>query len=258
MQNLSKIQAVVLAAGKGTRMNNGRSSAIPKVLFPLVNQPIVSYVIETFKKLGIVKPILVVGYKAGLVRDKFGSKCQYVLQRQRMGTAHAAKLGVKLISDRYHDIIIVQGDDSAFYKKETLKKIIIRHQKNKAVLTFLTARIPNTSDIGRVIRDGKGNVCEVVEKEDMTEEQAKLDEINCGAYIMDLIWAKKNLPKIKKHYKGGKEYPLPDIIKLALGQKVKVVGITIDSAEWIGINTPEQYQRAEEEMRRKLGKISNF
>lgn len=296
------IQAIILAGGKGTRMNQGVASPIPKALYPICGKPMIWYILNTLKNLktpveeqsslrgdaeehknpgsraelttgqGIKteKPIVVVGYKAQEVIKVLGSKYQYAIQKQRLGTGHAAKIGLEAIrvnqrlskgsksaSIRVGDVFILQSDDSAFYKKETLLKAISEHSNNKATITFFTTRIPGLTDYGRIIRNENGDVVDVVEKENMTCEQAKIDETNCGAYLVNTQWLKDNIDKITRHYKGGTEYPLPDIIKIALAQNKKVLGIEIDPSEWVGINSPDQLERAEKLMQCRLPKKLN-
>lgn len=262
MQN---VQFVILAAGKGTRMNEGKESSIPKVLYPICGKPMIGYILDTLKNLRTkelrniesMMPIIVVGYKSEEVIKELGSNYIYAVQEERLGTGHAAKIGLSIIrvnpyvngprsaSIRVEDVFIMQGDDSAFYTKEMILGAIKRHQKENAVLTFLTTKIPGLDNYGKVLRNEKGEITGVVEKENMTKEQKKLDEINCGAYLMDLAWAKKNVPLIKQHHIGGTEYPLPDVIKMAIEQKQKVLGIQIDPSEWVGVNSPDQLEHAE-------------
>lgn len=298
------IQPIILAAGKGTRMNQGVASPIPKALYQIAGKPMIGYILDTLAeiskskfltsptgrqvsnqipisnpqcqkpnlspelitKIHFLKPVVVVGYKAQKVIKVLGNKYQYAIQRQRLGTGHAAKIGLEAISvnqrKRGHksasvragDVFILQSDDSAFYKKETLLKAINEHSNNKATVTFFTTKIPGLTDYGRIIRDANGQVKDVVEKENMTCEQAKIDETNCGAYLVNTKWLKDNIDEITRHYKNGQEYPLPDVIKIALAQNKKVLGIQIDPSEWVGINSPDQLERAERLMQCRLSK----
>ncbi len=242
---MKDLKVIILAAGKGTRMNKGKPSLYPKALYPISNKPMVSYIINTLKKIGIKKPILIIGYKADLVKKEFKDGCNYVLQKKRLGTAHAARLGIEKVPFSTKYILILQADDSAFYKPKTLKSFIKNHIDKKAKISFLTTHIPGVKDIGRIIRDKNNNVIKIVEKDNLTPKQEKIDEVNCGCYLADAVWLKKNIKKIKRTYKGGKEYPLPDIIKIALSSGDKVVAYEIDRSEWKGVNTLEQLKEAE-------------
>jgi len=322
-----KVYPVILAAGKGTRMNNGNPSPIPKVLFALGGKPIVSYILNTLSHLSfgirssslekslvighsaqklktkdqtnidqlqtknqgpnglrVSKPLLVVGYKAAEVKKEFGSRVSYVEQTKRLGTGHAAKLAIEKVNIGYEKlttvnnsydmlqknatvinrlqplltdvnlILIMMGDDSAFYEAETLKTFIENHIKEKAVLSFLTTKIPGVQDLGRVIRNKSGNLIDIVEKENLTEKQKKIDEINCACYLAELSWLAKTIKQVKKHLKGGKEYPLPDIIKIALKNGEKVIAYEIPNGEFVGINSRDQLEYAESKLKVKRQK----
>lgn len=289
---MHKTQFIILAAGKGTRMNQGKASAIPKVLYPIAGQPMISYILHTLKTIAnhqdilrqaqdpsgaktkqilnfniqrdshylrkkirgeyniiFPKPIIVVGYKAKEVIKKLGQSFIYARQTKRLGTGHAAKIGFKKVPNGAQEVFILQGDDSAFYSAKTLKTVIKKHRQSQAVLTFLTTKIAHCQDFGRVIRDNRGKIIAVVEKDNLTPKQAQSEEINCGSYLLNYDWAKENLTKIKKHYKSGREYPLPDIIKIAISQKKKVNGLVIDRSEWVGVNSPQQLEEADRKMR---------
>jgi len=244
-QFFDSVQGVILAGGKGTRMNQGNPSPIPKALYPLGGKPIVGYILVTLKNIGIKKPILVIGYKADLIKKEMGDSFNYVIQKKRLGTGHAAKLGVLAVKNSYHDVLILQGDDSAFYKGETLKKFIVNHQKQKAILSFLTTEVSDPKEMGRIIRDKNNKVLAIIEKENLTPAFKKIKEINCGAYLINLVWAKNNMAKIKKTLKGGKEYPLPDIVKIALEEGQKTIAYKIPAREWHGINSPSELVEGE-------------
>lgn len=263
---MKNVQAVVLAGGLGTRMAEGKPSAIPKALMKLAGRPMVSYILETLrnietkkqKNIKMGKPIVVIGPYLDLFQKEFANNCQYVIQKEPLGTGQAAKLGINHIrvnprhisaSIRVQDVFILQGDDSAFYQPRTLEKFIQNHESTKAVLSFLTTKITNPSEFGRVIRDKRGRLINLVEKEHLTPKQEKIKEINCGGYLINLLWAKKNIGKIKRTLKRGKEYPLPDIIKIALRQGRRVNAFPINSSEWFGINSPEQLKEAEQQIK---------
>jgi bifunctional UDP-N-acetylglucosamine pyrophosphorylase/glucosamine-1-phosphate N-acetyltransferase len=237
-------QPIILAGGKGTRMNQGKASGVPKVLFKIGNKPMISYILETFKKLQVIKPIIVVGYKYKSVIDELGSEYLYALQTKRLGTGHAVKIGLKKAYSSAKDIFIVNGDDSAFYSQNMLKGVFKAHEQNNAVITMLIVKIPGASDYGRIVRNTNNDVIGIVEKSDLTDDQAKIDLVNCGAYLINTAWLKTNIGKIKKSYKGGKEYPITDLIKLAVLQNQKISGFVIDRKEWVGVNNLEQLSEA--------------
>lgn len=239
---MKNIQAIILAAGKGTRLNNGRPSIIPKAMFKLNGKPMVEYIIETLQKIGIKKPIMVVGYEKEIIKKYFGKRCEYVWQKKQLGTGHAAWQGVKILPASLKNILVIQADDSAFYKPQTLQRLIENQQKNDSVLVLLTV-YKESKDLGRMVKNKKGEVVDIIEKEFMTPELYKKHQlVNCGGYCFDVKWAKRSFPRLKKNKTG--RYDLPDMIKIAVRQGEKVLDLEIDPREWIGINTLEQYEEA--------------
>lgn len=243
MQN---IQAIILAAGKGTRLNHGKPSPIPKAMFELDGKPMVTYIVETLNKLGINKPIMVVGYKKEIIEKYFGDKCEYAWQEEQIGTGDAARQGVKKLDENIKSVLVLQCDDSAFYKSETLEKLIKCQQENNAAIVVITTK-KSSRDLGRVVKDKNGQVQKMIEKEFMTEElYEKYPLINCAGYCFDANWAKNNFPKLQINKLGRLD--ITDMIELADSQNKKVLDLEISSKEWIGINTLEQYEDAKKMM----------
>ncbi len=157
-----------------------------------------------------------------------------------------------LLVHKVDQVLVLQGDDSAFYKKETLLNLIKSHRKNKATLTFLTVDLENPGELGRILRNNKGKILGIVEKEVLTPKQAKIKEINAGCYSFAADWLWSNLKKLKKSQTGKGEYILPDLIKLAINQGEKVEALKINKNEWIGVNNQEQLIYANREMKKRL------
>lgn len=241
-----KVSAIILAAGSGTRLNSGQPSEKPKVLYEIVGRPMVAYTIDLLKSLGISEIVMVVGYKADLVTEIFKDQVGFALQEPRLGTAHAAKIGADKISQEATHLLIIQGDDSAFYKKETIAKFI--NQAKNYKIGFTTVRLPDPGGFGRVVRDNNGQVTAIVEKESTTFEQKKINEVNAATYLVDRIWFNENYPKLKPSQVGKGELIMPDFIETAFDQKEKVLGFEVPKSEWIGINTPEELERANKVM----------
>jgi len=241
---MKKINAFILAAGKGTRLNNGKPSDIPKVLYKIGNRPMISYSLDLLKKVGIKNPIVIVGYKAALVKRTLGHKgIIYVLQRKQLGTGHAI-LCAKDYLKECQNALIMGGDDSAFYKPSTIKKLIHTHQNSKATITLLTIQINDPYGLGRIVRDQKGKIIAIVEEKEATIEQKKIKEINAGCYCINSAWLLKNLSRLKLHPQT-KEYYLTDLVKIAIEEGEKVTSVKVTNPfEWRGINTPEELKKA--------------
>lgn len=252
MKPSNSIAVVILAAGKGTRLNKGKPSPKPKVLFKIAGKPMVIYTISNLDKLKPKKIVVVTvaGKKGELVKKTLGQKYHYAIQRKQLGTAHAALCGIKKLND-VKTVLVINGDDSAFYNLQTLENLVTTHLQNKNILTFLTLNLDNPTGLGRVLRDQNNHVLEIIEEKVASKAQKKIKEVNVGCYIADLSWLRLALTKIKKSQVG--EYYLVDIVKIAVDSKAKVNTVQLNSRkEWQGVNTPQELAMADLMMRKKL------
>lgn len=253
------VGAVILAAGKGTRLNRGQPLPIPKVLYKICGRPMISYILDTLDLIGIGNIVIVIGYKADLVKKALGDQYTYVIQGKQQGTGHASRYAERFLSGKVDSILILQGDDSAFYEPETLLNLINLHNREKATLTFLTINHPAPGGLGRVLRDKKGNVKKIIEKEELTEKQEKIWEINAGCYCFDDKWLWQSLFKLKPSKTGDGEYILPDLVGMAVCQGKKVITYKIDDLnQWVGVNDIKQLEYANKLMRKKLSKVNKL
>lgn len=242
------ISAIILAAGKGTRMN----SRTPKVIHEICGRPMVSYTLENFRNAGVRDITAVVSFRKNLVINKIGGAVKIAYQKNpKGGTADAAKAGFKLISDDSETLVVVNGDDSAFYTPETIKKILAIHKERDRKLTFVSLMKENPTGLGRIIRRPDGLIAKIVEEKDATDEERKINEVNDGLYVFDRVWFAENINKVKKGPQG--EFYLVDLIKLAIDQGDRMATYTLpNDDEWQGINTPEQLAEANRKMTAKL------
>lgn len=246
-KNINKIGAVILAAGKGTRLN---CTDMPKVMKEIGGKPIVSYTVETLKKMNLKQNqiCLVVGFKKEKVQEYFTDTVSYAVQEEQKGTAHASYIGIKSLDKNIEIVLVLNGDDSAFYQSETLEKMISRHLENKNILTLLSVKLKDPDQLGRIVRHKNGDI-EIIEKEYLIEEQIKINEINTNTFIFDRQWFEEMFPKMPLLRKLG-EYGLPTVLAMARDQKKKYEVICLtDDSEWFGINNPEQLAEAD---KRKL------
>lgn len=240
--DLSKFGVVILAAGRGTRL--GCVDA-PKVMLEIGGRPIVSYVVETLKKMGFSKEqiCLVVGFHADKVRAYFGDTVTFAEQLEQKGTAHAAYVGAMSLSQKYEHILVVNGDDSAFYSVETIEDLITNHLHGHAVATLLSVVLEEIGNYGRIARDGNGRI-EIIEKEYLSEATYPIRETSTGTFCFDRKWFEKIFPTMPPLRKLG-EYGLPTTFAVAQneGEHVQVV-ILKNSNEWFGVNTPDELVEA--------------
>ncbi len=245
MMNLSQrsVGAVVLAAGKGTRLG---CTDIPKVMLEIANRPMVSYTIDTLEELGFGEKsiVLVVGYKKEKVQDYFCKRVTYAEQKEQLGTAHAAYTGMRELPLQIDHVLVMGGDDSAFYTPKTLNDFVSKHLETDCVLSLLTSKINKPMNLGRVLRDESGEFCGVVEKENMTKEQENINEISTGTFVFNRVWFEKNYPNMPP-IKKLNEYGLPMAVEMVKSQGCNMQAIELfHNNEWFGINTIEELSEA--------------
>ena len=240
-QDLSKIGVVILAAGKGTRLN---CTDQPKVMLEIGERPIVCYIVETLKQAGFTKDqiCLVIGFQEQKVRDYFSNKVSYMTQEEQLGTAHAAHIGIKSLPKEIETVLVMGGDDSAFYTKKTLLNFIKKHNENNCTLSLLSAEIEDPTMLGRIVRYTDKSIA-IVEKEYLTDEQKEIKEISTGTFCFDREWFEGMFPDMPKLKKLG-EWGLPTALAVARGEEKKYQVIRLDdSGEWFGINTVEELEK---------------
>lgn len=244
----NSISAIVLAAGKGTRMK----SAKPKVIYEICRRPMIVYTLENLRKAKIGDIVVVVSFKKNLVINKIKGAIKIAVQKNpKGGTADAAKTGYSLISKNSDILLVINGDDSAFYTSKTIQEIIKIHKDRERKLTFVSLIKDNPTGLGRVIRGKNGLITKIVEEKDANDEERKIKEVNDGLYVFDKNWFAQNIKKVNKGPQG--EYYLVDLIKLAIDQGDRMATYTLpNDDEWHGINTPEQLIDAEEKMKQRL------
>ncbi len=245
------VSAVILAAGKGTRMK----SKYPKVVHEICGRPMVSYTLQNLRSAGVADIVAVVSFRKNLVIDKIKGAVKIAHQlNPKGGTADAAKAGYRLISAHAETLIVINGDDSAFYTPQTIKRILYIHKHQKRFLTFVSLMKDDPTGLGRVIRGKNGLITKIVEEKDATEDERKINEVNDGLYVFDRKWFDNNIGNIKRGPQG--EFYLVDLVKLAIDEGRKMATYTLpNSDEWQGINTPEQLAEANKKMSDKLKNI---
>lgn len=244
----SDISAIILAGGKGSRMK----SFLPKVLRKICGRPMISYTLENLRKSKIGNIVVVVSFKKHEVMKAIGGAVRFAYQKNpKGGTADAAKAGLKEIPEKTKTLIVINGDDSAFYKPETINDVFATHKKTNSVLTFVSLKRDNPCGLGRVMRDRQDKLIGINEEKDANEAQRKIKEVNIGLYVFNKSWFEKNINKVKLSPQG--EYYLVDLIKMAVDKKETVSVYDLkDGNEWQGINTPEQLEEANRKMAEKL------
>ncbi len=243
--------AIVLAAGKGTRMKSARA----KVLHTVCGRPMLFYPLKVLKELGARDVVVVVGHEAREVKCAFKDHgVRFCLQREQLGTGHAVMCAVKYLRGFTGDVLILSGD-VPLITKETVRalfKVHRRRTKPRPVLSFISVLLDDPSGYGRVIRDEAGRVSGVVEDRDLMPGQRDIREVNAGIYLVDAVFLRKNLRRLTTS-NTQQEYYLPDLVQLAYSQGEKVTALThVDPDEVMGVNNRIELARANSIMRERI------
>ena len=236
---MSELIAVILAAGKGTRMK----SALPKVLHRVCGKAMVSHVLDAAKAAGARRNVVVVGFGAEAVREALSDAAEVVVQEEQLGTGHAVLQTETCLAGERGTVMILCGD-TPLLTTALLKRLYDAHVTSKAQATVLTAILPDATGYGRVIRTAAGDVEKIVEHKDATEDERKVREVNAGIYCFEKEALFAALRKVGCDNAQG-EYYLTDAPTLL--QKEGRVGVcqACSAEEMLGVNTPEQLQAVE-------------
>jgi bifunctional UDP-N-acetylglucosamine pyrophosphorylase/glucosamine-1-phosphate N-acetyltransferase len=241
-----RIASVILAAGKGVRMN----STLPKVLHPLLGQPLVFYAIAAAKQVTQSQPVLVIGHGADEIRRAVGESARFVVQQPQLGTGHAVAQTESLLRGQV-DLVLVTYADMPLLTADTLANLVHAQQEQPSAMTLLTVISEQPRGFGRVLRDENGEVRAVVEEAQATPEQLAVCELNVGVYCFDAGWLWDALHQIPLSPKG--EYFLTDLVDIAVRGGRKVRASTIDDlSETIGINTRVHLAEASQALRMRI------
>ena len=244
---MANLTAVILAAGKGTRMK----SKLPKVLHKVGGHPMLEHVMDAAEAAGCRDNVVVIGHGAELVRELVGDRARIALQAEQLGTGHAVLQAADTLKDFTGTVMILCGD-TPLLEADELEKFYAEHVKSGAAATVMSALMDDPFGYGRILRDANGDVAGIVEQKDASEEQKQIKEINTGNYCVEAPLLFEVLRTLGNNNAQG-EYYLTDVLaKLrAMGKKVGGV-ITADSEMIMGVNSRRQLAEAESVMRRRI------
>lgn len=242
-----KTTAILLAAGQGTRMK----SDLPKVLHPVLGQPMIWHALEAVKQASSETPIVVVGHGAQAVTDYLGDSARTVLQEPQLGTAHAVMQAEPLLRAT-GGLVIVCYADMPLLRGETLKRLVEKQKANPGPFSMLTVFHNDPHGFGRIVRAADGTVQAIVEEAVATPEQLSIRELNVGAYCFNGDWLWDALAQIEKNPHKG-EYYLTDAVEVAVKAGLAVQAeVMEDAKEAIGVNTRVHLSEVEAEMQKRV------
>lgn len=227
-----EINAIILCAGKGTRMKTDS----PKVIQKILGYEMVNHVLSSLNGAGVKSNTLVVGYKKDQVLNAIDNyDYNYVTQKEQLGTGHAIKVCKPSFKNK-KGITIVCCGDTPLVRSETYKKLIKKHRQAKNAMTILTTTVDNPTGYGRIVRNDVGLVSNIVEEKDATYAQKQIKEINSGIYCFDTQLLFKYITKIKNH-NNQQEYYLTDLVQIFNDNNQRVSAFSIDDSDEIkGVN----------------------
>lgn len=242
---MSHWAAVIMAAGKGTRMK----SKLPKVMHTLAGKPMLQHVLDCVRSVQIQRSLVILGHGREQIEPILSGQAEVVVQEQQLGTGHAIMQAIPHCHEVDH--IIVLSGDQPLIQPETIKRLIEVHIENNACATLLTASFENPFGLGRIVKEGD-KFSRVVEEKDATDEERQIKEINTGTYCFNVAKLREALKKITPKNAQG-EYYLTDVFALfhSQGEVIRTY-CTEDVHEALGINSRAQLALAEEVLRQRI------
>jgi UDP-N-acetylglucosamine pyrophosphorylase len=240
----SRLAVVIMAAGKGTRMNN---PAMAKVMYTIANKPMVEHVVDLGQSLHAARIVVIVGWQKDTVIDHLrqrGKNVVCVEQNPQLGTGHAIMQAEEPLEGFFGDVLVLSGD-VPLLTRSTVHTLLSYHREKPAAATILTALLDDPTGYGRILRtSGDGRVTGIVEHKDATEEQRAVREINSGIYLFDKQKLFDGLQHITPN-NVQKEYYLTDVFQYFWQNQFPVRAVPAsDAIEIQGINTVKQLEDA--------------
>lgn len=239
--------AVVLAAGKGTRMQ----SELPKVLVPVCGRPMVRYVVEALQTAGVSRILVVVGYQADLVRQELADVegVEFATQSEQLGTGHAVMMCRGQLADHQGAVLVVTGD-SPMLQSSSIRALTSDFEQTGASCLLGTAHQDDPTGLGRIVRDAEGEFQAIVEQKDATPEQQAITEVNMSTYLFDSADLLSTLDQLSSDNAQGEYYitDCPGLLKAA-GKQVRALDV-LQPCESLSINNLDDLAVVEAEMKK--------
>ncbi len=245
-----KLQAVILAAGKGTRMK----SDIPKPLIPVNGEPMLTTVLRTLADSEVAEsPVIVVGAWTNAIQDHYGAQYQYAVQTEINGTGGAVEVAIPSIdTDEAAAPVLILYADTPFITIESLQRLQQHIASSQSVMTMYTVTLPDFDGwhegfiaFGRVVRDDAGMVDKIVEYKVATESEQHITEVNPAVYCVKASWLKTALSRITANPTTGERY-LTDLVALARADGLTIDTIPLPPKESFGFNSMADIENAQQ------------
>lgn len=243
----NEVIAVVLAAGKGTRMNSDR----PKVVMEANGRPLIDYVIDALEAAGIQRKLIVVGYKADMVREALAGRAgvEFVEQTEQLGTGHAVMVCREQLESHQGGVLIVTGD-SPMIQVDSIAALLDRFRSDRPACLLGTLKKDDPTGLGRIVRDDSGAFVGIVEHKDATDEQRKINEVNMSTYVFDTQSMLQSFAELTNDNRQ-QEYYVTDCpgILLKVGHSVEALPV-LKPCEALSVNNLEELADVELELQR--------
>jgi bifunctional UDP-N-acetylglucosamine pyrophosphorylase/glucosamine-1-phosphate N-acetyltransferase/UDP-N-acetylglucosamine pyrophosphorylase len=246
-QNMREPLAIILAAGKGKRMGTD----LPKVLVPVCGRPMIRYVIDAVRAAGVKRILVVVGYRADLVRRELAdqSGIEFVVQTEQLGTGHAVMMCKERLETHDGPVLILAGD-SPMVQVTSLRALLAEFTTRFRACLLGTGKKDNPRGLGRIVRDPKGEFSAIVEEKDATEKIREIKEVNLSTYVFRPDALLSSLEHLTANNVQGEYYltDCPGVLKKE-GQRVDALCV-LQPSEALSINTKEELAVVEEELKK--------
>jgi bifunctional UDP-N-acetylglucosamine pyrophosphorylase/glucosamine-1-phosphate N-acetyltransferase len=234
------IDAVVLAAGKGTRMK----SDLAKVLHRLAGEPLLAHVLATVRAAGIDRTVVVIGHQAERVRATCAAPdLEFVVQQPQLGTGHAMQIAAPALRDGGYTVVL--AGDVPLLAPATLRRLVDTTLSTEAAATVLTCVVDDAGAYGRIVKDDAGRLLRIVEARDATPAQLAIAEYNTGLYCFRTDRLREGLANLTDDNDQG-EFYLTDTMAYLVGRGYAIETlVTADREEVVGINDVAELEAAE-------------
>jgi bifunctional UDP-N-acetylglucosamine pyrophosphorylase/glucosamine-1-phosphate N-acetyltransferase len=241
------VKAIVLGAGKGTRMK----SDLAKVLHPVAGRPMLMWALDALQVANSAETVVVVGHQADAVRSILPHSVRSALQAEQLGTGHAAMIGMEELEVGPDDDIVVMPGDMPLVRGETLDELLELHRRTGAAATLLTVKLDEPRAYGRILRSD-GGVVGIVEAKDATPEQLEIAEVGTSVYVFAGRWFAQALSQISTDNAQG-EYYLTDVVGVLAAAGHRIEAHVASPEEGLGINSVDQLAGVEEVLYQRGG-----